>query len=150
MKADSEVLKILAAVPEASLGTVEGNGQPYVSAVGVLYETSPNPLEETGRIFLFLSALARHTRNLAQNPSVSLLFCAREQESPVHEAPRLTVQGVISLIENPDAEQKLRNAYLGRFPRAEIFLNLPDFRFYEVLIREIHWIGGFGKAKTLR
>ncbi len=150
MKADAEVLKILAEVTEASLGTVEADGRPYVSSVGVLYEPAQNSLEETGQIFLFLSALARHTRNLAQNPSISLLFSAREEKTPVHETARLTVQGEAALVANPVWEQKLRTGYLQRFPRSEIFLSLPDFRFYEVRVREIHWIGGFGKAKTLR
>lgn len=147
MKAEPEILRLLESADEACLGTLE-DGKPYVSAAGVLYEKSGEG--ETGRIFLFLSDLARHTRNLQKNSEVSLLLVDRTKKQPVQERPRLTVQGVAVLVQDPDEGAQLKARYAQRFPGSEIFLSLPDFRFYEVRFHELHWIGGFGAARTLR
>lgn len=148
MKAEPDILRLLETADEASFGTLE-DGKPYVSSVGVLYEKA-SVSQETGRIFLFLSGLARHTRNLLNNPEVSLLLSERTRNLPVHERPRLTIQGTAVPVHGEDICAKLKTAYIQRFPQAEMFLSLPDFCFYEVIFRELHWVGGFGTVRTLR
>lgn len=148
MKAEPDILHLLESAGEAAFGTVE-DGKPYVSSVGILYEKA-SVSQETGRIFLLLSGLARHTRNLLRNPEVSLLLSDRAKEQSIHERPRLTIQGTAVPVQSADACAKLKTAYLRRFPQAEMFLSLPDFRFYEVIFRELHWVGGFGAVRTLR
>lgn len=148
MKAEPDVLRLLESADEAAFGTVE-DGKPYVSSVGVLYEEA-SVSQETGRIFLFLSGLARHTRNILKCPEVSLLLSDRTQAQSVHERPRLTIQGTAVLVQGSEVCAKLKTAYARRYPQAEMFLSLPDFRFYEVIFRELHWVGGFGSVRTLR
>lgn len=148
MKAEPEVLSLLESADEAAFGTIE-DGEPYVSSVGILYEKNPES-EETGRIFLLLSGLARHTRNLLRNPEVSLLLSDRSKGQSVHERPRLTIQGTAVLVQDAQASGKLKILYAGRFPGAGMFLSLPDFRFYEIIFRELHWVGGFGAVRTFR
>src|SRR5690349_1584264 len=71
MNAPEEALSILCAEHEASLGTVE-DGKPYVSAVGYVYR--PASEGGLGRLYLLLSDLARHSKNLARSSQASLLI----------------------------------------------------------------------------
>lgn len=141
----SRALEILAAESEAALASLEADA-PFTSAVGYVYEKSAEE-ESAGSVYLLLSDLARHTKNIKKNPKVSLLVISREKSAPVHEKERLSLQGKISLVTDNKKSGELRRSYLKVFPRAEIFFGLPDFRFYELNISEIHWIGGFGRAE---
>lgn len=149
MKAEPAVLSLLESVRDASLGTLEA-AAPYVSAVSVLYEKNPASRGETGRFFLFLSDLARHTRNLRSNSEVSLLLLDRREGQLLQEVPRVTVQGTAARVEHTHETERLKILYAQRFPDAEKFLSLADFRFYEIILRELHWIAGFGAVRTLR
>lgn len=129
---------------DAALATLETDG-PYASACGYLYE----PLERLGIIYILLSDLARHSKNIAKNSSVSLLIVENAPLIPIHEKKRATLRGHAQRTTDPEKIASLKKRYLEAFPRSEIFFTLPDFRFYEIAVLEIHWIGGFGKAATL-
>jgi len=145
MKLDAEILEVLCGEREGSLGTVE-NGKPYVSAVGFVYTPAE---EEAGEIHLLLSGLARHTKNLAVSPWASLLVVETRGGVPVHERRRLSIQGRAVRVDDKPRHETLKTEYLKLFPRAEMFFQLPDFRFYRLGIEEVHWIGGFGRARTI-
>lgn len=147
MKANPEVTGILAQVNEGALGTVE-EGKPYVSAAGFVYR--PAQGEELGRVYLLLSDLARHAKNIARFPEISLLVLEKREGIPVHETRRMSLQGRVTRVTEPVLFASLKQEYLKHFPRSEMFFQLPDFRFYELEIREVHWIGGFGKAGTFK
>ena len=130
---------------EGALGTLEGEC-PFVSAVGYLYEKSTGP-EDLGKIYFLLSDLARHTKNLRVNSQASLLV-VEDDEAPIHEKKRLSLQGKVVLTNGK--LEKLKSEYFKVFPKSGIFFTLADFHFYEMAISEIHWIGGFGKVATFR
>jgi len=148
MKLTEEILDILVNTGEASLGTIE-NGRPYVSAVGYVYRPVDNP-ENCGHLYLLLSDLARHARNLVTSSPVSLLVIEKKSGIPVHELRRMSLQGRAARIRDAALFESLRSDYIKQFPRSEMFFQLPDFRFYQVTIDEVHWIGGFGKAGTFK
>lgn len=160
-----EAFELLRKSNEGALGTVE-EGRPFVSGAGFFYEegaaeardypwsrlrgTRPKGRGEAGgKILFLLSDLARHTKNLARNPAASLLI-VEAAGGPIHEKKRLTLQGAVRRVEGRGEFERLKEKYLAVFPRAAIFFTLPDFRFYEMRIEEAHWIGGFGKAATVR
>ena len=145
--AKEEAINLIRSGKEAALGTMEVLG-PYVSACGYLYE-SPKRAGESGTLYLLLSDLARHSKNIVKNSIVSLLIVENNSNLPIHEKKRVTVKGKALLLQDSGKRESLKARYLESFPRSEIFFSLPDFRFYEVMIEEIHWIGGFGKAATL-
>lgn len=148
MKVSAEALEIMETVSQAALATRQGE-QTYASAAAVLYQKNAIEAEGPGCFHLFLSALARHTRNLLAHPQASLLLVKPSSETSMSESPRVTVQGLILPLE-PSRQPDLRARYLARFPRASLYLDLPDFRFFEMKILEVHWIGGFGSVKTFR
>lgn len=129
----------------AALGTLDANGQPFVSMVPFACDAS------TGALVLHVSGLAAHARNLQQHPGVSLLVMQAEVPGePVHALPRVTLEG---LAHTPDAQSpeglSARAAYLARFPDAAFMTELGDFRFVTVAITAARQVAGFGAARSL-
>jgi putative heme iron utilization protein len=138
---------ILTHTRDASLGTLEGES-PFVSASPFLFESEPG--EKLGSLYLFLSDLARHTKNLKRHGVVSLLVVEEGPETSVLERARVTILGNIERVTDAETEERLREQYRSRVSLAEMLLSLPDFHFYRLLPREVHWIGGFGLAQTFK
>ena len=137
----SSLTRLIVDHSEAALGTLDA-GRPFVSATGYVLEN-----EKDLSVAILLSALSRHTRNIQKNACVSLLVI-EQTEVPVHEKMRATLIGDIQRVEDPLKIESLKRDYLQKFPKSQIFFSLPDFRFYSLSPQEIHWIGGFGRAKT--
>ena len=142
METREEALQLLSSVHEGSLATMDASGEPFVSAVGFITEGE--------KIFILMSDLARHTKHLIQNPKASLLIVEQNTKLPIHEKKRASLSGLVLRVQDQTAFEKLKQNYLKAFPKANIFFTLPDFRFYEFQISEIYWIGGFGKAESIK
>ena len=142
-----EALGFLEKTHHGALATLE-EAKPFVSAVSFIYDF-PSTGKGWGRVYFFLSELARHTRNLQMNPEVSLLV-AEEGPAPAYEKKRVTLQGTIRRFEDQSRFEKLKARYLEIFPAAEMFFGFSDFHFFEMEISEIHWIEGFGKIHTFK
>ncbi len=129
----------------AALGTLGDTGQPFVSMVP--YAVDP----QAGLIVIHVSALAAHTRNLQDAPQVSLLVMQSEVPGePVHALPRVTLEGVASVLSVDSAPwQSARAAYLARFPDAEPMTQLGDFMFVGIELLGARQVAGFGAARSL-
>ncbi len=137
-------VKLIQEGREAVLATLE-DSKPFTSAVNYLFEAGGG----FGKIILLMSDLARHTRNAKATPHVSLLI-AEHSDAPVYERKRVSAQGSFSQVPDAGRIQDYKNRYLSLFPKSQIFFTLADFRFYEIQITEIYFIGGFGKAESLK
>lgn len=120
-----------------SLATVEPDGHPYVSLVGIALVQDQSPL-------LLLSDLARHTTNIRGEPRVSLLLAGQATGDPLAGA-RLTIIGRIA----PDDSLEARAAYLARHPTAENYAGFGDFSFWRIGVESGHLVAGFGRIVTL-
>lgn len=145
LPAAETVLKLVASEREAALGTIDETGRPYVSGVGYLFRKN----ETFGAFWVLLSDLAPHARFLRARPRACLLIAESRSGVPIHEKKR------VSIFAEPRLEEEtmlpgLRSSYRERFPRAGIFIDLPDFRFYRLDPSEAHWVGGFGRAENFR
>jgi heme iron utilization protein len=141
----SEAVALIEKNKEGYLGTLEID-RPYVSAVSYIYE-QPIFDRNYGQICFFLSELARHTKNLQKNPQVSLLVTAKD-DKPAYERARVTALGVMKYVKDEKRFEELKKLYLQTFPDAERFFAFKDFRFFEMEISDLHFIGGFGKVDT--
>ncbi|MFK8253809.1 HugZ family pyridoxamine 5'-phosphate oxidase [Ancylobacter terrae] len=121
----------------AALGTLDPDGAPYVSLVTVA--TLPD-----GAPVLLLSRLARHTRNLAADPRVSLLVDERRAGDPL-EGARVSLTGTIAA--TPD--ETARRRFLARHPEAEGYAGFADFTFYRIDLTGGHLVAGFGRIVDL-
>jgi len=109
-------------------------GYPFASALSFVPDENQCP------IFL-ISRLAEHTRNLSQDPRVSLGIHAQATEA-VETCPRMTLIGDVEACE---ASHALQQRYLRYHPSAERYLSLGDFGFYRLTPRRIRLIAGFGQ-----
>jgi len=113
-------------------------------------ETSMTPFAiYQGNILLHLSSLARHSKNILNQPNVGFMICTPETEhqSPL-ALPRLSLQGKIELV--PDALlSDFKVAYLKHVPDAEELFSFADFRLFQVTPSHIQWVGGFGSARKV-
>jgi heme iron utilization protein len=119
--------------PTASLATVM-NGAPYASLVLVAVDHDATPL-------LLISQLAEHTRNLAADPRVALLFEETEGLEEPLTGPRVTVMGRAEVTTEP----RHRDRFLARHPGAAVYAGFKDFAFYRIAVERAHLVAGFGR-----
>lgn len=129
----------------AALGTLEGDGSPFVSMVPFAVDGNE------GALVIHVSGLAAHTRNLERSPRVSLLVQQAELAGePVHALPRVTLDGVATvLLRDSAAWHSARDTYLARFPEVDYMTELGDFRFVAIAITGARHVAGFGAARSL-
>jgi heme iron utilization protein len=109
--------------------------RPYISLVAVAGDIDASPL-------LLLSDLAQHSRNIAADPRVSLLFDgdARLAAEPLAE-PRLSLLGEAVRSE----DKRLLARFVARHPSAAAYAGFGDFHPYRVTIGRGHLVAGFGR-----
>jgi heme iron utilization protein len=121
-----------------ALATLDREGGfPFASLVTVATDLDGAPL-------LLLSRLAAHTLNLERDPRASLLLSQGGKGDPLAH-PRLTVIGRGARA----AEPWVRDRFLARHSKAELYADFPDFSFWRLTITGAHLNGGFARAATL-
>ena len=104
-------------------------------------------------LLVFLSRLARHTRNLEAEPSGSLAISVPDRPEVLdpQTLPRVSVQGSVEPIERTDpAFPGAWQIYAERLPAATPRLQLGDFTLFRLTLEEARYVGGFGSARTIR
>lgn len=126
---------LLRSLDRAALSTLLADGgHPYGSLVLVACDYDATPL-------LLLSDLAVHSRNIAAEARVSLLYDdTAGLESPLTGA-RATVLGRAVKSEEPRHRQR----FLARHPEAAQYAGFGDFHVYAVPVERAHLVAGFGR-----
>jgi heme iron utilization protein len=129
----------------AALGTLGEDGHAFVSMVPFAIDGS------SGQLVIHVSGLAAHARNLQATPRVSLMVLQAEVAGePVHALPRVTLDGVASILEaDSTAWASAKAAYLARFPDVEYMTQLGDFRFVAIAVTGARQVAGFGAARSI-
>ncbi|WP_086984328.1 heme utilization protein HutZ [Vibrio aphrogenes] len=123
------------------LATVDHNGQPNVSY-------APFVVHQTG-YYVLISEIARHARNLMENPQVSLMLIEDEEQSKqLFARKRLTFDAVASLVErNTDEWQAVVTELEQRFGEIVSGLSqLEDFKLFCLKPIKGLFVKGFGQA----
>jgi len=119
-------------------GLAGSDGWPYASLVLTAFAHDGSPL-------LLLSDLAEHSKALAADDRLSLLFDGTAgYENPL-TGPRVTVLGRAT----PTTEAAHRSRFLARHPSAAVYADFADFRFYAVAVEKAHLVAGFGRIRWL-
>jgi hypothetical protein len=105
----------------------------------------PYVVDGHGRILILISRLAQHTRNIKKNPKVSL-FVMADIEGDVQSKSRLSISCDALELASQQVEA-VAGAYYARFPHSLGYHNQLDFEFYELQIKEVGYIAGFGAVK---
>lgn len=90
---------------------------------------------------ILISAIAEHTKNILENPKVSLLVFSGADDLQANA--RLTVMG--EAIHCDKQDEDLRARYLRYLPQAAGYFDMHDFHFYRVQIEQVRYIAGFGR-----
>lgn len=112
------------------------DGHPYVSLVAVACDSNAAPL-------LLLSDLAQHTRNLAADPRVSLLYADSAGNADPLAGPRLSLIGRAERLDDPGAAAR----FAARHPTSRNYVGFADFRLYRVVPERGHLVAGFGRIR---
>lgn len=124
---------------KGSLASLDSpSGAPYASLITLATDASGAPL-------LLISTLARHTRNLVEDPRASILIDGTDAAADPLQGARLTLSGIAEKV-NGEAE---RRRFLARHPEAELYADFPDFSFWRLALEGAHYIGGFGRIVDL-
>jgi putative heme iron utilization protein len=114
------------------------SGDPYCSLVNIATAADGSPL-------LLISRLAVHTKNILNDPRVSLMIDERKPGDPL-EGARVMLMGTAAAT----ADEDVRRRYLARQPEAEMFAGFADFAFYRVALKGAHLVAGFGRIVDLK
>jgi putative heme iron utilization protein len=134
--------QLIRASPFASLATLGADGFPLASLISVA--TGPD-----GATLLLVSRLSGHTGNLLARPRLSLLFARPGKGDPLAH-PRISVAGEAEALDRDSAAgEQARRRFLARQPKAQLYVDFPDFLLVRVAIRSASLNGGFGKAYEL-
>ncbi|MDB5507439.1 MAG: pyridoxamine 5-phosphate oxidase [Devosia sp.] len=135
----AEVRTLIDAAHYGSLGTLDpADGYPNISRVNLLIGPDGGPLT-------FISALAAHTVALRADPRCGLLIGEVGKGDPV-AYPRLALKCHAEWLPTADA---LRSAWLTAHPKAQLYIDLPDFSFVALRPVSATYIDGFGRAYAL-
>jgi heme iron utilization protein len=131
--------QIMRTALKGALATLDlETGHPYASLVLTATEPDGSPI-------LLLSRLARHTRNLQQDPRASLLLDATDGLGDPLAGGRLTLVGEVG----PSSSATAAGRFLARHPTAKGYAGFADFAFYQLRPANAHFIGGFGRIIDL-
>jgi putative heme iron utilization protein len=130
-------------VAQISTGTlctlaIEPAGYPYGSFVTVAFEN--------GDPIFLISALAEHTRNLAQDPRASLLVAERGSAHPLANG-RVTMLGPCTRLGGD--VRSARTAFLAAHPNSAYYADFRDFGFWKLHVESVRYIGGYGRMSWI-
>jgi putative heme iron utilization protein len=119
-----------------------GAGAPLVSRVGVSSDIDGVPVT-------LVSRLAPHTGALLADPRCSLLLGEPGKGDPL-AYPRVTLHCYAHELEpgSPEAS-RVKARYLHHQPKASLYTELGDFRFFRLEVRAARLNGGFGRAYAM-
>lgn len=130
--------RILRAADRAVLASAQrdADGWPYPSLVLTAADLDGTPI-------LFISTLADHTRNIAQQARVGLLFAAPCPPGSPHgdnplAGPRVSLLGRAVRSEQP----RHRARFLARHPASAVYQGFADFAVYTVAVERAHVVSG--------
>ena len=135
------VRDLVRGLDRAALATalpVDGGTWPYASLVLVAVDHDLSPI-------LLLSQLAEHTKAIAGDDRVSLLFDGTYGLDQPLTGPRVTLVGRAARTDDP----RLGRRFLARHPDAEIYAGFKDFHVFRVAVERAHLVAGFGKIRWI-
>lgn len=124
--------------PGAAALATSLDGAPYVSLVVTAPDADGSPL-------LLISSLAQHTRNIAIDRRISILFDGTAGIEDRLAGARLTVLGSAAPCDDPQAIAR----YVDCHPAAAQTGEFSDFRLYRVNVDRGYFIAGFGAIQWI-
>lgn len=119
--------------------------RPYGSVMPFALVKSSCCKTNAGSPYVFISDLAVHTKNIKENPYVSIMVFQPDKDGNVFNGARVTLTGKLVVVTDEKSIEKLKKNYLSEHPDAKDFIDFGDFNFYLLELESIYFIGGFGE-----
>lgn len=117
-------------------------GVPSISRVGVSTDIDGTPI-------ILISRLAAHTAALLKDGRAALLLGEPGKGDPLAHA-RISIDVVATEVDRESPEHaRLRTRYINHQPKAKLYADLGDFRFFRLEPKSASLNGGFGKAYAM-
>lgn len=103
------------------------------------------------KYYVYLSLMAKHSKNLKENPISSILLCEDEKDSKnIFARKRVVFQTNAKTIEkNSDYENEILKAFEEKFETIKMLKSMGDFYLYEFTPFYGEAVFGFGKAYNI-
>ena len=145
-KTNSEIEKKIHNILEGEyeisvLGTNGKDKFPFLSKIIPMYINK--------KIYVLISDLSEHTKNIQYNHSVSIYFALKELNKTKSNNPRLTISGIIkkhAFNKNDPEFLNLLESYQKIEKGSKMWGMFSDFNFYSLEPHRALYIEGFGKA----
>ena len=98
--------------------------------------------------YFYLSDLADHTKNLHHSSKSSLTIIKLNTSGDKQNSERLTIMGDLVPVSENELDS-CRKRYYQILPESKMYAKMHDFNFYKIQIKNVRWIGGFGKIAWL-
>jgi len=141
-KAQAEYEKFPQEVESMIIATVNELGIPNASY-------TPFVVDDVKNIYIYVSGLSTHTKNIYANPYVSILFIEDESKTnQIFARRRLSFDCTATLIEREtDKWNQIVEQFQGRFGDIiEMLRGLADFRIFQLVPSQGRFVIGFGAA----
>jgi heme iron utilization protein len=117
-------------------------GFPFASRVLLATDIDGAPV-------ILVSKLSAHTKALARDPRASLLAGEPGKGDPLAHS-RLTTQCMAEPVEHGHRfHERIRTRFLDRHPKANLYIDFPDFLFFRLKPEQASLNAGFGRAYHL-
>lgn len=145
-KTNSEIEKKIQNILEGDyeisvLGTNGKDNFPFLSKIIPMYKNK--------RLYILISDLSEHTKNIIENQKVSFYFSLKELNKTKSNNPRLTINGIIqkhTLKKESEEFNNLLNSYQKIESGSKMWGMFTDFNFYSIEPLRALYVEGFGKA----
>ena len=140
-----EKKKLINTMDSAILGTVNSKNEPNSSY-------APFGFDEDGNFYIYISELSKHTKNIIQNPKISIMIIEDEKSSQtIFARKRLTIMGNGRKINRESKEWETKIKIMeNKFDETFKYLkNMEDFHLFQITPEYGLLVYGFGKAFKL-
>ncbi|MBJ2151180.1 HugZ family protein [Paracoccus sp. IB05] len=120
----------------AALSTLDPGGFPYGVVTNILPDYDGSPV-------FFTARLALHARNIAADDRVSLALAGFDRPDALTQ-PRMTLVGHSRRV-GPERMAALSARFAARFPKAKLYLQLPDAALFRIEVLGVTVGGGPGR-----
>ena len=139
---EKKIQKILEGNYEISvLGTNGKDNFPFLSKIIPMYKNK--------KLYILISDLSEHTKNIKINHKVSIYFSLKELNNTKLNNPRLTINGIVkkNVFKKDDKEFiNLLSEYAKIESGSKMWGMFTDFNFYTLDPLRALYVEGFGKA----
>lgn len=123
-----------------------------LTPAGLPYASYAPFVQYKGDFYIYISELAKHTKNLTSDQRISILIIEDEANArQMFARKRLTGEGnVTEVSRDEESYDEVVAVFLEKFGSImNVLANLNDFRLFRVEMKKGGFVMGFGKAYTL-